>query len=248
MMGIEGNLPYAAARVQSRHGVRLSALAWRGIEAGRHLGQYLEAVRASTLAAWVARIEAAHEPHAIERTLRSEWRQYVRSVASWHPREWQPWLDWWCWLPLLPLLARLTDPSPAPAWMLADDVCGPIAVGSVAERAAALEATPLAPFAPAVRGQGSIRLAWLEEAERRVPAIDRETAEQVQRLMRLSDAAMAASASRAAAPLLRLFRAAAGTPVASGCHLALLLSLDVERLRGGLIVRSLFRAAGAEAA
>jgi hypothetical protein len=131
--------------------------------------------------------------------------------------------------------------------MLADDVCGSIAVGSLGERAAALAATPLAPFAPAVRGQGSLRSAWLEEAQRRVPSIDRETAEQLRRLMRLSGAATAASAPRAAAPLLRLFRAAAGTAVASGCHLAL-LSFDLERLRGGLVVRSLFRTAGAEAA
>ena len=39
--------------------------------------------------------------------------------------------------------------------------------------------------------------------------------------------------------LKRIFRAAAGTPVATLCHLAL-MALDFERLRGGLVTRSLF--------
>jgi len=243
----EGNMPYAAARVQARHGARLSELTWRGIEAARHLGQYLEAVRVSALATWVARIEATHDAHAIERTLRGEWRRYVRTVASWHPREWQEWLEWWSWLPLLPLLARLADPAPVPAWMLADDVCGAIALGSPSERAAALAATPLAPFAPPISAQVSVRSVWLGEAARRVPSIDRETAEHLRRLMILSGAALSVGVPGAAGPLLRLLRAAAGTAVASGCHLAL-LSLDITRLRGGLLVHNLFRATRAEAA
>jgi hypothetical protein len=242
-MGTEGNLPYAATRVQARHGERLSELTWRSIEAARNLAQYLEGVRGSALGPWVAGIEPTHDAHAIERTLRSEWRRYVRTVAGWHPREWQAWLNWWSWLPLLPLIARLSYPEPAPAWMLADEVCGSLAPGSPPERAAAVEATPLAPFAPVVRGQGSVRSVWLEEAARRAPFADRETAEHLRRLMRQ----VPASVPGAAAPLLRLFRNAAGTAVASGCHLAL-LSLDLERLRGGLIVRSLFRHAGAQAA
>jgi hypothetical protein len=39
--------------------------------------------------------------------------------------------------------------------------------------------------------------------------------------------------------LNRLFRAAAGTLVATLCHLTL-MALDFERLRGGLVNRSLF--------
>ncbi len=247
MLGTEGNLPYAATRVQARHGARLSELAWRGIEAGRDLGQYLGGVRASALAPWVARIEPSHEAHAIERSLRSEWRQHVRTVASWHPGEWQAWLDWWSCLPMLPLLARLADPAPVPGWMLADAVCGPIAIGSPIERAAALAATPLAPFARAVLRRGSVAVIWQEEAARRVPGSDRETTDNLRRLMGLAGAALWASSSRTVAPLVRLFRAAAGTAVASGCYLVL-LSLDLERLRGGLIVRSLLRASSTEAA
>jgi hypothetical protein len=41
----------------------------------------------------------------------------------------------------------------------------------------------------------------------------------------------------------RLFRAAAGTVVATLCHLAL-MALDFERLRGGLVNRALFPRGG----
>ena len=246
-MGAEGNLPYAAARVQARHGLRLDESAWRRIEASRQLGPYLESVRRSALAAWIARIEPAHDAHVIERTLRSEWREYVRAVASWHPREWQGWLEWWSWLPLLALIARLADPEPVPAWMLADPTCAAFAMGTPPERAAALAHTPLAPLSSALLAARPIGPAWLEEAGRRVPPTDRDSRAQLGVLMRVSGAAAAASSPGAAATLLRLFRAAAGTAIASGCHLAL-LSLDFERLRGGLVVRSLFSAARAEAA
>jgi hypothetical protein len=43
-----------------------------------------------------------------------------------------------------------------------------------------------------------------------------------------------------------LFRAAAGTVIATLCHLAL-LALELERLRGGLIDRCLFAARMTEA-
>lgn len=247
-MSIEGNLPYALARVHARYGLRLDEGAWRGIEASRYLGQYLEAVRGSALAPWVANIDVAREPHAIERALRSEWRTYVRAVASWHPQEWQPWLRWWTWLPLLPLIARLARPAAVPAWMLADPVCGPIAVGSPEERAAALESTALAPLAPAVRSAAaSIGSLWREQAERSVPSVDRQTLEQLRLLVKLLAPGIDATPPQSASSLSRLFRAAGETVIASGCHLALLL-LDIERLRGGLVFRGLFYPSITEAA
>ena len=246
MTGIEGNLPYAAARVQARHGRRPDDSIWRRIEASRQLGQYLEAVRVSALAPWVARIDAAREAHAIERALRGEWRAYVHRVASWHPRRWQAWLEWWAWLPLLPLLRRLALPAAVPAWMLADPVFGPLAMGTVEQRTAALAATPLAPLAVAVRSGAPVGREWLGQAAPLVPQIDSDTRGHLRALTSLLPD-VAATAPHSEAALLRLFRAAAGTAIASGCHLALAL-LDLERLRGGLVVRSVFPPASAEAA
>ncbi len=247
-MSIEGNLPYALARVHARHGLRLNELAWWRIEATRHLGQYLEAVRGSPLAPWVANVDVTREPHAIERALRSEWRAYVVAIASWHPRAWQPWLEWWSWLPVLPLIARLARPTSVPAWMLTDPVCAPIALGSPSERADALESTPLRPLVPAVRtAAASVGSIWRLWAARLVPRVDPQIQDQLRLLMKLLAPGIDGTPATSAPSLLRLFRAAGETAVASGCHLALLL-LDVERLRGGLVVRSLFYPSSAEAA
>jgi hypothetical protein len=246
-MSIEGDLPYASARVHSRHGLRLDETAWRRIEASGYLGQYLEAVRGSALASWVANIDVTRDPHAIERALRSEWHAYVRAVTDWHPRQWRPWLSWWSWLPALPLVAALARPEPVPAWMLADPLCGPIAVGSPTERAAALESTPLAPLAAAVRTAVAVGSVWRREAEALVPPVDFRTHEQLRLLMKLLAPGIDARPVESAPLLLRLFRAAGESVVASACHLTLLL-IDVERLRGGLVIRSLFYRSSAEAA
>ena len=247
-LSLDGELPYASARVHSRHGLRLDETAWRRIESSRYLGQYLEAARSSPLAVWVVNIDLTREPHTIERTLRREWRAYVRLLTSWHPREWQPWLMWWSWLPLLPLIARLARSAPIPPWMLADPVCGPIAVGSPEERAAALESTPLAPMAPAVRTAATaIGSLWREQAERLLPPVDPQTHEQLRLLVKLLAPGIDATPARSAPSLLRLFRAAGESVVASGCHMTLLL-LELERLRGGLVLRSLFPPSDTEVA
>jgi hypothetical protein len=244
-MSTPGDFAYASARVHARYGLRLGEADWRRIEARRSLGQYLEGVRGSALAPWVANIDVSREAHAIERTLRNEWRAYVRAVASWHPHPWQAWLGWWAWLPLLPLLARLARPGGVPLWMLADTVCGPLAVGTPEERAAALESTALAPLAPAVRSATlSIGSLWRDEAQRRLPAMDSETRAQLRLLVQLLAPGIGATPQESAPPLARLFRAGGETVTASGCHLALVL-LDTERLRGGLVLRSLFHAEAA---
>ena len=238
-MSLAGNLSYAAARVHARYGLRPDEAAWRRIEASRSLGQYLEAVRSSALAPWVANIDVTRDPHAIEGALRSEWRSYVRALAGWHPPAAELWLSWWAWLPLLPLIARLSRAAPVPGWMLADPVCGPIAVGTPEERAAALEKTALAPLADAVRHARPVGPLWQEEARGRLPAADAQTLEQLRLLMRLLAPGIHASPPDSAPALARLFRLAGETVTASGCYLALLL-LDIERLRGGLVFRSLF--------
>ena len=83
--------------------------AWRRLEASHDLGQYLEAARGSMFGPWVASLDRNRDAHAIERTLRGAWRSYVRRVAAWHPRRWQPWLSWLEWLPTLGLMRRLAQ-------------------------------------------------------------------------------------------------------------------------------------------
>jgi len=248
-MPSEGTIEYALTRVQARHGMRLSEDDWRRLEASRDLGHYLEAVRMSALAGWVVSLDLTRDSHAIERSLRDAWRYYVERVARWHPQVCQPWLAWLAWLPTLSLLAQLARPEPAPLWLLADSVCGPLAAGSPAERSQALQRTALAPLAAAIGAHTSLVSAWRDHWQRLAPASDAQQrpliATMLATIAQHADA-LARAADSATAPrqelhsrLARLFRAAAGTPVASVCHLGL-VALELERLRGGLIVRQLF--------
>lgn len=244
-MSREGDMDYAATRVQSRHGQRLDEAGWRRLEASRSLPQYLDAIRATPLAGWTASLVTDCDCHAIERTLRLEWRRYVENVSSWHPHAAQPWLAWCAWLPMLSLVARLARAEAAPEWLLADPVCGPFAPGNPADRAAALTGTPLAPLMPALLERIAVGPLWWAHWQHLTPLVDPQTRDLLDRLMHalethakeLTKATETPATRRAlAAHLTRLFRAGAGTLVATACHLAL-MAMDLERLRGGLVTR-----------
>jgi hypothetical protein len=246
-MSIEGDMDYALTRVQARHGRRLDEAGWRRLEASRNVAQYLDAVRASSLASWISALGPTHDCHAIERALRIEWRHYVENLAGWHPREFQAWLAWCAWLPSLSLLAELATPYPMPQWMLADPVCGPVALGSPAERAVAVMHTALAPLAPAIARRVPIGPLWRAHWQRLQPQWDAHTNEVVRRFLRTIEAHFNELRGNTGSALIlrmelaqrleRLFRASANTVVTTVCHLAL-LALELERLRGGLASRA----------
>jgi hypothetical protein len=241
-MSLEGNVEYALTRVQSQYGKRPDTDVWRRLEASHDLGQYLEAVRNGIFGPWVSSLDRSREAHVIERTLRGAWRSYVRTVASWHPRSWQPWLAWLEWLPTLGLFAPLEHAGPVPAWLLADPIVGPAARGASAERPAAVKGTALAVFEPAIAGWVA-RWRALQPpvdvfTQRLLAAVVRAVQEHTRRLA-VEGAKGAALRDQLGERLRKLFRRAAGTLVATLCHLAL-MALDFERLRGGLVNRSLF--------
>jgi hypothetical protein len=246
-MSSEGPFEYALTRVRARHGSRLAESDWLRLEATRDLASYLELARALPLAPWVASLEAAADGHAIERSLRSEWRVYVQTIAGWHPLEWQPWIAWLAWLPWLALLAQLARPEAPPLWLLADPVCGPVAPGSPSERRVALERTALAPLAAGFAGGQSFAVLWRRHWQRLAPPGDEETRHIKDQLLvalaRYAGASAAAASSdepyrELASRLRRLFRAGGDTAITSACHLGL-TALDVQRLRGGLAYRRL---------
>jgi hypothetical protein len=246
-MSPEGPFEYALTRIHARHGRRLGEGEWRSLEASRDLASYLEIARAGALAPWVAALDAAADGHAIERSLRSAWRDYVETVAGWHPRDWQPWLAWLSWLPWLALFAQLARPQAPPLWMLADPICGPVAPGSVPERRAALERSCLAPLAAGLGGGQSFAVLWRQHWQRLAPPSDEETRRAHDQLLtalaRYAHASAAGNESDAplrelASRLRGLFRSAGDTAITSACHLGL-TALDVQRLRGGLAYRRL---------
>ncbi len=249
-MAREGNFEYALTRVQADYGRRPDESAWRRLEASHDLGQYLDAARSTALADWVSALDPTRDCHVLERLLRMQWRRHVAAVAAWHPREWQPWLLWLCWLPTLSLLAQLARSQPAPAWMMADPICGPIAPGVLAERVAALRGTVLRAFQPAMDGSIAIGALWRTHWQNLRPRADAQTQhlldellgvleDYAQQLARESSSSVARQ--QLTGRLTRLFRAGAGTVVATLCYVAL-LAMDLERLRGGLVTRCLFAA------
>lgn len=249
----EGNIEFALTRVQSQYGRRLTANDWRLLETSHDLGQYLDGARRSMFGPWVFSLDRNRDAHAIERSLRGAWRHYVRAVATWHPRRWQPWLAWLEWLPSLALLAQLARAAPAPAWLSLDPVLGSLAKGTLAERLAALKGSVLAVFEPGLAGDSPLDELWLARWKQLRPRVDPRSGEllatastiveQHARGLCTDGADAVALRDSLRKRLARLFRAAAGSVVATLCHLAL-MALDFERLRGGLVVRSLWAPRG----
>ena len=252
-MSLEGNVEYALTRVQFQYGARPDPGAWRRLEASHDLGQYLEGTRGSIFGPWIASLDRKRDAHAIERTLRGAWRNYVRTVAGWHPRRWQPWLMWLEWLPTLGLIAQLGRPGPVPDWLLADPIVGPVARGASAERLAAVKGTVLTIFEPAIGGRVPLGDLWRARWRELRPPVDAfteqllvafsKTVQEHTRKLTVEGANGTVLRDQLRERLDRLFRAAAGTVVATLCHLAL-MALDFERLRGGLVNRALFPRGG----
>jgi hypothetical protein len=249
IVAIDGDLDYALARVAARHGQRLDEGAWRRLEASRQISHYVAAVRSTALAWWVSSIDPENDCHTIECALRVQWRRYVDGVAVWHPRAWQAWLAWLAWLPTLSLLVPLGRAEAVPKWLLADALYGPVALGTPADRAAALERTALAALGPAVAGMTTPGAAWGAEWQLLQPQTELRTknflqrltvivAEHEQAMLRATDSGEPLR-QELSSRLQRLLRAAAGTVIVTVCHLAL-VALDLERLRGGLSRRCLF--------
>ena len=245
-------LAYVQARLQYRHGQRPDQEGWRALEASADLGSYLESARSTSLRPWVQHLSADARIHDVERTLRQDWRLYVASVARWVPVPWQDAVEWTGTLPDLPHLTHLARGEPAWPWMLEDPVLAPLAHMESSARSEALQASPFAGLAAAIASGALPIKAWLEQWAIRWPGEGgqhREALQQIGREFRLhTEEILAQPLGQTTGPPLRerlmsrlhrTFRARAGEMEAVFAHLGLML-LDMERLRGGLVLRVLF--------
>ncbi len=244
---------YVQARLQARHGERMSEADWRGLEGARSLSLYLDQARRTPLRRWSEHLGAAMSSHAIEAALRRGADRAVREVAGWMPRGWQAAVGWLAALPLLPVLEGILDGDDLPGWASEDPLFAAMVGVDPAGRRAIVAQSPLAPLVAADPDTRGIATLWLDHWKALWPggesansALAAFTSAVARDLAGPSNAVPGASidAVRRGTERIcvRAFRNRAATPVAAFAHLALVL-IDLERLRGGVVRRSLFAGA-----
>jgi hypothetical protein len=258
-MIVSPEFSYVQARLQARHGERMSEADWRALDGARSLSRYLEQARRTPLRRWSEHLGVSMSSHAIEAALRHEADHAVREVATWMPRDWRAAVRWLAVLPLLPVLAGVLDDEDLPGWATEEPLLAAMVGVEPAGRAAIVARSPLAPLAAAMTDARSLAGLWLDHwktlwpgGETAEPALSAFTSAVVRNLADPSTAAPSPSpdAVRRGAERIcvRYFRNRAATPVAAFAHLGLVL-FDLERLRGGVVRRCLFAGAtGAEEA
>ena len=232
---------YVQARLQARHGRRPGVAAWHALEASRTSAHALASARGGALAPWVEGVDDAADVHALEARLRWQWARHVDEVVSWQPMHWRAATRWFGLLPHLGLVAaKLRTRRDGKAW-----AGGPIDDALARFGADELATGPAACAADADALVDRWRAVW----RARLPAEARDDAELHRPAALLLPALRGAPAGRpldegaCRQALERHFRRHAGRPPAVYAHLAI-VHLDLERLRGELVVRWTFGATG----
>ena len=245
-----GSIEYAQARLQSRHGRRATEAQWQQLESTREFAALLDAARAGPLRTWVAGLTAQAGSPQIETVLRAHWHAEVAEVVAWMAGPWHAALAWCAVLPELPVLQHLARGGMPDAWMAQDPRWRDLCAVPQGERAAVLAQGPWTVLARAWPAPDTLAAAWQAEWHRRLPRPLHDADDslrQVAAVLRRHAAAFAAATQGSGTPLRRalqarlslLMRRATLEPAAAFIHLAL-SALELERLRGELLVRKLF--------
>jgi hypothetical protein len=251
-MGSGTRFAYAQARLQARHGQRVTAAVWQRLSSSGDIGEYLHLARQTNLRPWVLGLHPSRGSHAMEQSLRDLFRAYVDGVARWLPGPWCGVVRRVGHLADLPALQHLLSDAPATAWMQDDAVLRAFISESTAPRREALRRSE---YAYLVEGWEPGRplfdpwyAAW--RAQWPGPARLNESMECLGRLLQRQVQPPGAQPGIGTGQLRRsletrlaaAFRRYAFQPAAACAHLGL-VALDLERLRGDLLSRLLFAAA-----
>lgn len=239
---------YAGARAQARLGARPSPDTWRLLDSTPELAHYLHSARGTVLSRYLRHFTSSSSPHAIERSLRRDWRAEVDHARRWVPRRWRGCIGWARWLPDLPAIDHLVNDEEVLPWMTDDPVLSAFALRDADTRRQAVLGSEFAELA----GAKAFPLEWWRRQwQARWPAAAHEQSkllELVDLLQTHSTAMEQHDTADVAArdvridlekQVVRLLRNEHQQPVAVFCHL-LLTALDFLRLRAGLVRRSLF--------
>lgn len=249
---------YAQARLQARYGAQPDAAAWGAMETTVALGQFIANIRATALASHVEFFAPTFSIHDAEQALRSAWRRRVFEAARWVPRTWRAAVQWFATATELPVLVHMERGGQPPAWLYSDPVWR-VALDTgltslppnLSQLARLVFEQPIesAPQRPAPAST-SIIDAWTQEWRRRWPHEETDARRALEDLivqlrmhiasMRAAESPMQGRALRQdlRVQLVRRLHMQAQTAVALFAYL-LLVALDLERLREGLVRRML---------
>ncbi|NIQ43173.1 MAG: hypothetical protein GTN85_14000, partial [Pseudomonas stutzeri] len=183
--------------------------------------------------------------HAMELSLRQQFRRYIADVASWQPIAWRKPVLWTQRLLDLPALYHLLMGEMAPAWMRDDPVLKPFATDNLRARLEALQESDCAPLVQTWQAGLPLLDGWRQRWRTLWPRVSSTTAAPLERLevrlqrhLRSLRENGGAERSQLACQLLAEtlayeFRRHTHQPAAAFLHLAL-IALDLERLRAGL--------------
>ncbi|MEG1832144.1 MAG: hypothetical protein RR101_10545 [Burkholderiaceae bacterium] len=238
-----GSLEYAQARMQARIGRRPGEAVWTAIEHAREAEALIDLARDTSLQAPLAQLGSRRSIHAVEAVLRAYWRGVVAEVALWMPQAWRPALQWCGVLPELPWLRHWAEGRRPADWMRAEPRYRELLD---ADRRSIPSGHEFAPLAAALAQPALLAQAWGDEWLRRLPPAARQAVAR-QAVTRLIGDYMSRSVVVAGPDGLRLrrvfdarllasFRRHAIEPMAAFAYLGL-MALDLDRLRGELVLR-----------
>lgn len=235
---------FAQARAQARHGSRPTGAHWRVVEASDDLTRFLHSLRGSSLGPLVRHFSAASSPHAIERSLRRAWRAEVDAASRWTPDDWRASVEWTAWLPDLSAISHLLRGEPALFWMREDPVLSPFALDDADARRQLIEES----FGAIEAGDETDLGRWWYRRWRQLNPVAGNGEAGIEELvaaLRNYRRTILAGTSSAIEPrhrlelrVIRLMHLRLRQPVVVFCHLVL-TALDLYRIRGGLVRRSL---------
>jgi hypothetical protein len=242
---------YAQARLQARHGARPDAATWRRLAGIGDLLHFLQTARTTPLRPWVLHFSAQTGVHAMELSLRAQFRHYIAQVASWQPGAWRNAVLWTQRLLDLPALQQLLMGQAAAPWMLEDPVLRPFATENLRARIERLQDSDCGSLVQAWQKGVPLLEGWQQQWLLLWPRIPGTVAaplqQSVTRLQRhvgtLRPNGGSESSQRAceilADKLVYEFRRHSHQPATAFLHLAL-VALDLQRLRAALVHRALF--------
>ena len=237
---------YAGARILARHGLRPTDSDWERLERIGDFGHYLQTARDTGLEPFIRHVGSSADGHEVERALRSAWIRHIREVAGWQPEPWRPALRWLATVTELPVLSHLLTGRPAQDWMRELPLAG-----AILQRAPRTPQRALAhgPASPLLQGHGPAAAGLRDRTWRHwqqlLPARPRRYHPPLAHLAAALAANLRAVAEGEADADLRLERTLVRTlrrhsrePAAAYAYLGL-VALDLQRLRGGLLLRRL---------